>query len=73
MGTSEGTVVVFSVAGRKVDYSQQLQGCHTPVCDLETLGDCRLASSHEDGSILIWNNPLKPGGDESRVEIQQPG
>ena len=65
---------MFTVNGRKVEYLQQLQqlrGYHSAVCDLESLSDGRLASSHEDGSIIIWNNPLK-SGDESRVEIQQP-
>ena len=71
IGGSDGSVLVFNVSSKAVDYCQELRGCHSAVCDLETLSDGRLSSCHEDGSIIIWTNPLK-SGDESRVEIQQP-
>lgn len=60
LGTSEGPVLMLSVPTHDGDvkFTRQLQGHSSPICDLATNSNGRLASCDESGVIIVWLDPL---------------
>lgn len=60
IGTSEGTILVFSIAecGNKVNMIKPLEGHTAPISDIVacTTGGRQIVSSDELGNILLWQD-----------------
>ena len=63
IGTSDGTILVFTISEEKgVEYRQQLgssKGSSHPISCLAISDDGRLASGDESGRVIIWRDPSR--------------
>ena len=59
IGTSEGSVLVFSMKEEGVEFQQQLDGHQAPVTCMASSIDGRMASGDETGGVLVWSDPVR--------------